>query len=98
MHKMKPQELATNELRESWKLLSEQSLNQKLTDLGLDFRLCNSKNRHYKIFGTFRNVDLYATTGTVIAAKHKNLKPCKTIGMKPERALERVKSLANLGY
>lgn len=86
------------ELRQSWSSMSNLDIKQALQEKNLSVRLMNEKNRHFKITGDVRTVELYATTGTVNAVKHGRLKPSKAKLMMPERAFSRVLSLANIGH
>lgn len=90
----------SKELREAWTNFSNQQIIDFFKNKNINIQLSNSGNRHFKIRGKKRKVDLYATTGTVSAnpVKRLNLKYCSHKEMMPERALERIMSLANFGY
>lgn len=90
--------LISNELRKKWSALDNKSVLSKLESLGLFVELKNSRNRHFKITGKTRVVELYATTGTVNSAPQGKMNACSYKGMEPERAFKRILSLANIGY
>jgi hypothetical protein len=86
------------ELRVAWNKMTNCEVRKSLLDLGLQVELKNSKNRHFKIKGKIRQVDLYASTGTVSANRKGDLKYCSHKEMMPLRAFDRIKTLANIGY
>lgn len=90
--------LISRELRLEWASLSIESIKASLSERGLNFRLANSKNRHFVVQGKVREVSLYATTGTVNAKKHEGMKPTIAKEMSPERAFDRLATIANIGY
>tara|TARA_B100002049_G_C15847452_1_gene277796 strand:+ start:230 stop:535 length:306 start_codon:yes stop_codon:yes gene_type:complete len=95
------QKRATDPVRSAWKAMPNHKLIPALESrLGKDVtvRVCNSTNRHIKVIGPARTVELYATTGLVNCAPHNNLKPCKFTNMMPSRAIERVATLATQGW
>lgn len=65
---------------------------------GLTVKLNHSKNSHMTITGKVRRVEFYPTTGTVNCIQSNNLKPCTFREMELSKALERVVTLANIGY
>jgi hypothetical protein len=90
--------LISPELRIEWANLSIDDIKKSLVDRGLTFKLANTKNRHFVVQGKVREVSLYATTGTVNAKKHQNMKPTTAKQMSPERAFDRLATIANIGY
>lgn len=92
---------ASPETRAAWRALSNEAvlsaLQNQLGESGT-IRLCNDKNRHFKIIGNARTVELYATTGLVNCGRQGSLKPCKHTNMQPERAFSRAVTLAQQGW
>lgn len=84
--------------RKLWLELKKGEVEKTLTRLGLNFKCCNPKNKHFKIKGHKREIHLYATTGTVNAPPYGKLKACKYTDMKPSSAFDRILSLAKTGY
>lgn len=88
----------TPELRDAYKSFSNKDFFDKFKNKVQDVKISCDKNRHIIIKGLKRTVSLYATTGTVNAAPENGYNSVNIKGMKPERAIERVISLANFGY
>jgi len=86
------------DLREKWADLSVSDIEAVLAEKGLTFRLANYDNKHFIVTGKVRTVSLYATTGTVNATRHDQMKPFTCKKMAPKRAFERLASIANIGY
>ena len=94
-----PSPTVSVELRKSWLSLSMSDIRNILLKKGAHkVEIKNEKNRHLKIKGKSRSVDLYATTGTVSANRKGDLKYCSHKEMQPERAFDRIITLANIGY
>ena len=95
-----PSPIISNDLRTLWANFTNKDIIDYFKEKNVNVQIPNSSNRHFKIRGSKRKVDLYATTGTVSAnqVKRLGLKYCSFKEMTPERALERVLTLANLGY
>lgn len=92
---------ATPEVRAAWRELETHDITAKLIsrlDSAEQVRVCNSRNRHIKIFGPARTVELYGTTGVVNCGPHNNMKACKHTNMMPERAIDRAITLATKGW
>ena len=68
------------------------------TSRGLTIKTYFSKNRHMTVTGKVRRVEFYPTTGTVNCIAANGLKPCTFRDMELNKALERVVTLANIGY
>lgn len=91
----------SKELRISWVNFENDKIISTLTSQGIpkeNILVLNSKNRHFKILGQKRTVELYATTGTVNSAPLGSLGASTAKGMYPERAIKRIVSLANIGH
>jgi hypothetical protein len=93
-----PSPIISAELRRAWSDLSNSDIQKKLESFGLTVELKNSKSRHFKVSGSIRPVELYASTGTVNAAPFGKLGSSLARGMYPDRALSRVQSLAKIGH
>lgn len=93
-----PSPSISRERRTQWQALSNQAIIDTFTAAGVTVTLKNSNNRHFKVKGHARPVELYATTGTVNAAQHQHRKACTARNMSPERAIERAISLAKHGH
>lgn len=93
-----PSPIISIELRNAWKSLSVETIKEKLENFGLKVEIKNFNNKHIKIIGKARQVDLYASTGTVSANKSSSFKYCSYKEMMPERAFKRILSLSNIGY
>jgi len=90
--------MASLELRKAWSAMTDFEIKDLISEKGVKVSLLNTQNRHFKISGKVRDVELYATTGTVNAAKHENLKPVTAKEMKPHRAILRAVSIADIGH
>jgi hypothetical protein len=90
--------IASQSLRSAWQQFDNSSVIRAVEERGLSVRLVNAKNRHFKIAGGLRPVELYASTGTVNACQSHNLKPYSAKQMAPLRAIERLVSLAIFGH
>jgi hypothetical protein len=84
-------------LRVMWRDFPERSIVDFCADLNLQVKCLNSRNRHYRISGV-RDVELYATTGTVNATPHNGKGAINVKNMEPERALKRATTIAIHGY
>lgn len=95
-----PSPIISQELRDAWNKLSNKDIINLFKSKNVNVQIKNSDNRHFKIIGSKRKVDLYATTGTVSSnqIKRLNLSYCSFKEMLPQRAIERALTLANLGY
>lgn len=88
----------TDELRQAYSQVSNKDIIAFFEEKGAKIELKNSKNRHFVITGSVREVSLYATSGTVNAKPTKQLGSVNVKGMMPERALSRALSVANFGH
>jgi hypothetical protein len=86
------------ECRQAWREINNHAIVKRIENAGLQANLMPSNNRHIKITGGLRPVELYATTGTVNASPYGQKGASKAKGMLPERALERAISLAKHGH
>ena len=94
-----PSPIISSDLRKAWSALSMSDIRKILLQKGAQkVEIKNEKNRHLKIKGKSRSVDLYATTGTVSANRKGKLKYCSHKEMMPERAFECILTLAHIGY
>lgn len=93
-----PSPILSVDLRAKWNAISDNEIIEHFKAKKLDIELKNRDNRHFKITGASRPVELYATTGTVNASFHDGRKPASFKKMPPARAFERAESLANIGY
>lgn len=95
-----PSPIISTELRQAWKKLSISNIIDILSKKGLNVELKNYDSKHLKIKGKVRAVDFYASTGTVSAnpVESAKLSYCSYKEMMPERAFERILSLANIGH
>ena len=98
--RQRPADQVSQDVRDAWRELKFHEFMDKLREkaTGCVVRVCSMKNRHIKITGPGRAVDLYATTGTINAAPFKSMKAARATGMKPERAVERALALSTHGY
>lgn len=93
-----PSPIISVDLRAKWNAISDNEIIAHFKSKNLIVELKNRGNRHFKITGSSRPVELYATTGTVNASFHDGKKPASFKKMPPARAFERVVSLANIGH
>jgi hypothetical protein len=101
MTKKSSNPVATRQVREAWREMPFHKLKKILLEkLGNDgeVRSCDSKSGHVKVIGKARTIELYTTTGTVNCSPQGKMKSCNYKNMMPERAIERVVSLAKHGY
>tara|TARA_R110001583_G_scaffold174017_6_gene328260 strand:+ start:4035 stop:4331 length:297 start_codon:yes stop_codon:yes gene_type:complete len=84
-------------LRKKWQDTSEKYIVDFCLGVGLHVKCLNKRNRHYRIEGN-RDVELYATTGTVNAKPSNGKGAINVKLMEPERALKRAATIAMHGY
>lgn len=84
-------------LRVKWQSTPEKTILDFCATLDLKVKCLNLRNRHYRISGV-RDVELYATTGTVNATPFNGKGAINVKGMEPDRALRRATTIAKLGY
>lgn len=88
----------TPEIRAAYDKISTKQWLEWFKSKGVKASLRNSKNKHFLIKGTVREVSIYATSGTVTAGPTKQMGSINVKGMMPERALERAVAIANFGH
>lgn len=97
-----PSPTISKNVRKSWFQTNDLTIINFFKDKNIEIELKNDNNRHFKIFGDKRTIDLYATTGTISSNKtklgDKTLNYCSYKEMLPERAFDRIFSLATIGY